>query len=77
MSDTSIRLSEETKRRLMRRKRGEESFEAVIEPLLEEDRDPLAGFGAWSETGRAGAAREAYDRSRRRSRDRIEEIADR
>ncbi len=49
MSDKTIRVSEETWRKLRSRKRGDESFEAVIERELEDD-DPLAGFGAWSET---------------------------
>lgn len=49
MSDKTIRVSEETWRKLRARKRGDESFEAVIERELEDD-DPLAGFGAWSDT---------------------------
>ncbi|MFC5278370.1 antitoxin VapB family protein [Halorubrum rubrum] len=49
MADKTIRVSEETWRKLRARKRGDESFEAVIERELEDD-DPLAGFGAWSDT---------------------------
>jgi len=49
MTDKTIRVSEETWRKLRARKRGDESFETVIERELEED-DPLAGFGAWSDT---------------------------
>jgi predicted CopG family antitoxin len=49
MADKTIRVSEETWRKLKARKRGEESFDAVIERELEDD-DPLAGFGAWSDT---------------------------
>ncbi|MFP8954561.1 antitoxin VapB family protein (plasmid) [Natrialbaceae archaeon A-arb3/5] len=49
MGDKTIRVSEKTWRKLRARKRGDESFEAVIERELEDD-DPLAGFGAWSET---------------------------
>ena len=49
MTDKSIRVSEETWRKLRARKRGDESFETVIERELEDD-DPLAGFGAWSDT---------------------------
>jgi predicted CopG family antitoxin len=74
MSDTSIRLTEETKRRLELRKHGEESFEAVIERLLDEDRDLLAGFGAWEDTDKASAARDTYDRSRDNSRERLKTI---
>lgn len=49
MTDKTIRVSEETWRKLKARKRGDESFDAVIERELEDD-DPLAGFGAWSGT---------------------------
>lgn len=49
MSDKTIRVSERTWRKLRDRKRGNESFEAVIERELEDD-DPLAGFGAWDDT---------------------------
>lgn len=49
MSDKTIRVSERTWRKLRDRKRGSESFEAVIERELEDD-DPLAGFGAWDDT---------------------------
>ena len=49
MADKTIRVSEETWRRLRARKRGEESFDAVIERELE-DENPLTGFGAWSDT---------------------------
>ena len=49
MADKTIRVSERTWRKLRARKRGNESFEAVIERELEDD-DPLAGFGAWSDT---------------------------
>jgi predicted CopG family antitoxin len=49
MSDKTIRVSEEVWRKLRDRKRGNESFEAVIEREIEDD-DPLAGFGAWSDT---------------------------
>ena len=49
MADKTIRVSERTWRKLRARKRGDESFDAVIERELEEE-DPLAGFGAWSDT---------------------------
>lgn len=49
MVDKTIRVSEETWRKLRARKRGDESFDAVIGRELTDD-DPLAGFGAWSDT---------------------------
>ena len=57
MSDKTIRVSEETWHRLRDRKRGNESFDAVISRELE-DNDPLAGFGAWSDTDIDEAVRE-------------------
>lgn len=77
MGDTTIRLSDETKTRLEHRKRGEESFEAVINRLIDDstDRDLLAGFGAWKGTDKLAATREVYERSRRESKERIDRIA--
>ncbi|AXG05572.1 hypothetical protein DU500_03485 [Haloplanus rubicundus] len=49
MPDKTIRVSEDTWRKLRARKRGSESFEDVIRRELEDD-DPLSGFGAWSDT---------------------------
>lgn len=49
MGDKTIRVSQETWRKLRDRKRGNESFDAVIERELESD-DPLTGFGAWSDS---------------------------
>lgn len=49
MSGKTIRVSERTWKLLSDRKRGDESFDEVIARELEED-DPLAGFGAWSDT---------------------------
>lgn len=57
MGDKSIRVSEETWRKLRDRKRGDESFDVVISRELEED-DPLAGFGSWSDTDIDEAVRE-------------------
>lgn len=60
MSDKTIRVSEQTWRKLRDRKRGNESFEDVIARELEDD-DPLAGFGAWSGTGLDEAVREVSE----------------
>lgn len=49
MADKTIRVSEETWRKLRDRKRGDESFDDVIERELAAD-EPLAGFGAWRDT---------------------------
>jgi predicted CopG family antitoxin len=60
MSNKTIRVSEDTWRKLRARKRGHESFEDVIERELEED-DPLAGFGAWSDTSIDESVREVKE----------------
>jgi len=60
MADKTIRVSEETWRKLRARKWGDESFEAVIQRELE-DEDPLAGFGAWSDTTIDESVREAKE----------------
>lgn len=57
MSDKTIRVSEETWNKLRKRKRGSESFDAVISRELE-DGDPLAGFGSWQDTKIDEAVRE-------------------
>lgn len=57
MGDKTIRVSEETWKKLRSRKRGNESFDAVISRELEDD-DPLAGFGEWSDTEIDEAVRE-------------------
>ena len=58
MGDKTIRVSEKTWRKLRARKRGDESFESVIRRELEDD-DPLAGFGAWSDTSLTQALADA------------------
>lgn len=60
MSDKTIRVSEDTWRKLRARKRSNESFDAVIRRELEDD-DPLAGFGAWSETTIDESVRDVKD----------------
>ena len=69
-----IRVSERTKERLRRRKRSEESFNDVIERLLDDNGDLLAGFGAREErTGETLA--ETVARRKERSRRRIDEVS--
>ncbi len=73
-ADEQIRVSAETKRELERRKREGESFDDVLERLLEDDRDLLAGFGSWSDE-QAEAAREIRKRSKNRSKELMERVA--
>lgn len=73
MGLTWIRLSEETKIRLERRKRGDERFEEVIERLLDDNRDLLIGFGAWEDTDAVETVKEIHEGWKRESGDRTTE----
>lgn len=75
-ADEQIRVSTRVKRELERRRREGESFNDVLERLLEEERDLLAGFGAFEGTDRGEAIREVHERGRRKSRERIESMAE-
>lgn len=68
-----IRVSDEIKRELERRKRDNESFNDVLERVLEDDRDLLAGFGSWSDK-QAEHAREVRQRGKEESKKRIERL---
>lgn len=72
-----IRVSDTVKRELEKRRREGESFNDVLERLLEEERDLLAGFGAASGTDRGEAIRDVRDRAKVSSRERIEAMAER
>lgn len=48
-AEEHIRVSTDVKRELERRKREGESFDDVLERILDEDRDLLAGAGFWSD----------------------------
>lgn len=70
-----IRVSEETKERLRRRKRTDESFNDVIRRLLDDDRDLLAGFGA-AEDREGETLAETVARRKERSQRRIDDLAE-
>jgi predicted CopG family antitoxin len=61
-----IRVSDEIKRELERRKRDDESFNDVLKRVLEDDRDLLAGFGSWSDE-QAEHAREVRQKGKSKS----------
>lgn len=73
-ADEHIRVSEETKERLRRRKRENESFNDVLRRLLDDDRDLLAGFGA-AENREGETLAETVTRRKERSHRRIEDLA--
>jgi len=70
-----IRVSEETKERLRRRKRNDESFNDVIARLLDDDRDLLAGFGA-ADDREGETLAETVARRKERSQRRIDDLAE-
>lgn len=59
---TSIRVSDETKEKLARLKREDESWDEFLDRLANEGSGMTAG--AWSGTDKAEKAREAIERSR-------------
>lgn len=72
-ADTQIRISERNKDRLDRRKREGESYNDVIDRLLDDDRDLLAGFG--SAADRDVTLEDVHEETKRRSRERIDRFA--
>ena len=70
----TVRVSEEIKERLRRRKRDDESFDDVITHLLDEDRDLLAGFGAGNDRDGERLA-VTVARRKERSRKQIDELS--
>jgi predicted CopG family antitoxin len=75
-ANEQIRVSDTVKRQLDRRRREGESYNDVLERLLEDERDLLAGFGAFKGTDRGEAMREVHDRGKEKSRERIEAMAE-
>jgi predicted CopG family antitoxin len=74
-ADEQIRVSETVKRELDRRRREGESYNDVLQRMLEDDRDLLAGFGRWSDE-HADRVREARETSKQTSKDRMRRLAD-
>ena len=74
-ADEQIRVSDTVKRELDRRRRDGESYNDVLQRMLEDDRDLLAGFGRWSDE-HADRVREAREKSKKNSKDRMRRLAD-
>lgn len=71
-----IRVSDVVKRELDRRRREGESYNDVLERILDDDRDLLVGFGAFEGSDRGETMREVRERTREQSRERIEKMAE-
>lgn len=76
-ADEQTRVSSRVKAELDQRRREGESYNDVLERLIEaeEDRDLLAGFGHWSED-HAERVREARKASREKSKARMKRLSD-
>jgi len=74
-ADEQIRVSDAVKRELDRRRREGESYNDVLERLLDDERDLLAGFGRWSDE-QAERVREAHESSKQKSKKRMRRLAD-
>ncbi|WP_439028206.1 antitoxin VapB family protein [Haloarchaeobius sp. DT45] len=70
-ANDQIRVSETVKRELDRRRRKGESYNDVLQRMLDDDRDLLAGFGRWSDD-HADRVRDARETSKRKSKQRIQ-----
>jgi predicted CopG family antitoxin len=68
-ANEQIRISESLKRELDRRRRPGESYNDVLERILADDRDLLAGFGRWSDE-HADSVREAREKRKEKSKER-------
>lgn len=76
-ADEQIRVSDRVKRELDRRRREGESYNDVLERILDEraDRDLLAGFGRWSDD-RADRVREAREQAKAESKERMRRLSE-
>jgi predicted CopG family antitoxin len=70
-----IRVSKRVKKMLDRRKREGESYNDVMERVLSDDRDLLAGFGAGKGTDRPEKMREVHEDGKKESATKIEQLA--
>jgi predicted CopG family antitoxin len=74
-ADEQIRVSDTVKRALDRRRREGESYNDVLERLLADERDLLAGFGRWSDE-QADQVRDAREQAKAKSKERMRRLAD-
>lgn len=76
-ADEQIRVSDRVKRILDRRRHEGESYNDVLERMLDtsEDRDLLSGFGRWSDE-HADRVRERREDAKRTSKERLRRLSD-
>lgn len=73
--DKQIRVSDTVKRELDRRRREGESYNDVLQRILDDDRDLLAGFGRWSDD-HADRVRTAREQSKAKSKERMRRLTE-
>lgn len=73
-ANEQIRVSDTVKRELDHRRREGESYNDVLQRMLEDDRDLLAGFGRWSDE-QAERVREARESSTQKSKERMRRLS--
>jgi len=73
LADEQIRVSSAIKRELEERQREGESFNDVLERLLNDDRDLFAGAGFWAEN-EANHVREGRAQAKRKSKERMHQL---
>ncbi len=73
-ADEQIRVSDAVKRELDQRRREGESYNDVLERLLADERDLLAGFGRWSDE-QAERVRKSREKSKQKSKERMGRLA--
>ena len=74
-ADEQIRVNSTVKRELEDRRREGESFNDVLERLLDDDRDLFAGAGFWSDD-EADRVREGRTRAKEKSKERMRRLAE-
>ena len=76
-ADEQIRVTDRVKRLLDRQRREGESYNDVLERILEAetDHDLLAGFGRWSDE-QADRVREAREKRKEKSKERMHQRAE-
>lgn len=73
-ADEQIRVTSSVKEELNRRKREGERLVDVVARLLDDDRDLLAGYGAFKGTDRGEAMSDIHERGKAESRSRLERM---
>lgn len=70
-----IRVSDDVKRKLDRRRREGESYNDVLERILDEERAFLSGFGRWSDE-QAERVRERRKQAKEKQKTRMRRLTD-